>query len=121
MSSNRPSVSRTRRRVALVVATTAALSVTASPAFATTLTGTREPAAMSIGEALLIFAGIPLAVAAVIWLLVFAPSWTRGARSTDAWVGAPLEVGSTPADAPAALGTGADAETDGTGGTSATW
>jgi len=77
---------------------------------------------MSTGQAVLVFVGIPILVASVIWLLVLAPGWTRGGRasSADAWTSDPLVIGSEPTtDAPAALE--ADTTTDQSGGTSASW
>ena len=77
------------------VATLALL--TASPAFATDSVYDQHPTGLiTPGEAVLIFAGIPLLVAALVWLLVSAPSWTRKARTSDAaaFSGDALVVGS---------------------------
>jgi hypothetical protein len=51
---------------------------------------------MTPGQAVLVFGGIPLLVAATIWLLVSAPSWTRKGRTSDAaaFAGDALVVGS---------------------------
>lgn len=87
---------------------------------------------MSPGTAVLIFLGIPLLVAAIVWLLVKAPGWTRTGRAGDAeaWTGDPLEVGGS-ADRPGLVESGqvsdspsaiaAPASPEETGGTSARW
>jgi hypothetical protein len=84
--------------------------------------GSANDTVMTTGQAVLVFAGIPILVAAIIWLLVLAPGWTRGGRagSADAWTSDPLVLGSDDAasDAPALE---AGAAPDQTGGTSATW
>jgi uncharacterized protein involved in outer membrane biogenesis len=89
---------------------------------------------MSTGTALAVFVGIPVAVAAVITLLVVAPGWTRDGRadSSDVWTGDPLQLGggvSAPAlgsakDATTAAETdsGTDSDDDAAGGgASARW
>ena len=106
---------------ALVLAAGAAPAWAAEP-----MPGSANDTVMTTGQALLVFGGIPLTVAALVYLLVSAPGWTRGGRAdaTDAWTGDPLVLGAEPADSatPAleqAGGQGASAEE--TGGTSATW
>ena len=87
-----------------VVAAASVLS--AAPAFAQGGVADNDPTGLlSPGTAVLIFAGIPLAVAALIWLLVSAPSWTRKGRTSDseAFTGDALVVGS---DADMAVGGG---------------
>ena len=80
---------------------------------------------MTFGQVLLVFGGIPLAVAALIYLLVAAPGWTRSGRvdGSDAWTGDPLVVGGAAASepAPAIESTASPDATDETGGTSARW
>jgi hypothetical protein len=86
---------------------------------------------MSPGTAILVFAGIPLLVAALVWLLVSAPSWTRKARTSDAaaFSGDALVVGSEAGSASGAadggvgkpvmdIASGIDVPS---GGTSARW
>jgi hypothetical protein len=81
---------------------------------------------MSIGQAILVFVGIPVAIAAVIYLLVLAPSWTRSGR-TDVGDGLTAEPfvlgGDAPADraAIASAERELDATSETTGGTSASW
>jgi hypothetical protein len=114
-------------RAAAIVATSAVLlAAVASPAHAVN-DGEQPGAPMSPAQVLLIFVGIPVAFAALVWLLVSAPGWTRGGRvdATDAWTGDPLLLGAdAPASRPAveaATADGDDASTDTTGGTSARW
>ena len=69
----------------------------AAPAFASGSVTDQNPSGlMSPGTAVLIFAGIPLLTAALIWLLVSAPSWTRKGRTSDteAFAGDALVVSS---------------------------
>jgi uncharacterized membrane protein YdfJ with MMPL/SSD domain len=116
-----------RSRAAAAVATSAVLvALTAGPAAASRIDmtfddGEERGTTMGVGQAFLVFVVLPLAVAAVVWLLVKAPGWTRSGRAneTDAWTGDPLALGTTPAT-PSAL-EAADADADGTGGTSARW
>jgi hypothetical protein len=123
-----PSRPRVRRR-ALAVAGVTALSTVllAAPASAVEPVVPGEQGdVMSIGQAVLVFAGIPLAIAAVIYLLVLAPSWTRSGRSDlgDGLTTEPFVLGGDgPADraALASAEPGADATSDETGGTSASW
>ncbi|MBI1375913.1 MAG: hypothetical protein GC157_00295 [Frankiales bacterium] len=98
----------------------------AGPASAADSSNTASDGAMSAGQAVLVFGGIPLLVIALIYLLVSAPSWTRSGRtdSGDAWSGTPVVMGGEgEADraAIASAGRETDAESDETGGTSATW
>lgn len=119
-----------RSRAAAAVVTSLALAVlVVGPAAAngvdmTVDDGEQRGTTMGAGEALLIFIGIPLLVAAVVWLLVKAPGWTRSGRAneTDAWTGDPLALGST-STGPAALEPAAGDPDDAqdTGGTSARW
>lgn len=120
---------RARSRAAAVVVTSVALTaLVAGPAAAlpgrdlTYDDGEQRGTPMSVGTAFLVFVGIPLVVAALVWLLVKAPGWTRSGRAneTDAWTGDPLAVGAPSAGEPAALDAGSD-QADGTGGTSARW
>ncbi|MFN8170113.1 MAG: hypothetical protein U0S36_15215 [Candidatus Nanopelagicales bacterium] len=124
--------SRTRARAAAVVALTVALSTVASPAFAYVRDDGDEPGEiMSWGTAILLFVGIPLAFAALVWLLVSAPGWTRAGRAgdADAWTGDPLvldasaptpEAVEAPGEEAPAITGGSDAG-EGSGGTSARW
>lgn len=115
------------RAAAVVSGALGALVLTASPASASTGAAVEEP--MSVGQAVLVFAGIPLAFVALVWLLVSAPSWTRGGRANavTGWTGDPLVLdghdssgatGVAPAHEASALEPGT---TDTTGGTSARW
>jgi hypothetical protein len=90
----------------------------------------QAPETMSVADAVLIFLGIPLLVVLLVWLLVSAPSWTRGGRpdAADAWTGEPHVVESQAVeptdDVPAvgAEGPGSAVEAaEGTGGASARW
>ena len=123
---------RARTRAAAVVTLSAGLvTALASPAFAAD--GKRDDGdmpgtTMSVGTAFVLFVLIPLAVGAIVWLLVAAPGWTRGGRasSTEAWTGDPLVVDGpdAPAEAQATVQTApalGSAESDGSGGTSARW
>ena len=79
-----------------------------APAFASGSVADNNPTGlMSPGTAVLIFLGIPALVAAVIWLLASAPSWTRKARTSDsdAFTGDALVV-SSDADSGMAIGGG---------------
>ncbi len=106
-------------RVLAVLAAATVPFLAAGPAAAST--GTTAPETMSVGEAVLVFAGIPLALAGLIWLLVAAPGWTRGGRAdaTSGWTGDPLMLGGERAPEPQALTAGDDDVR--TGGTGATW
>ena len=117
------------RAAAAVVTSFVVVALSAGPAAASGVDmtyddGEQRGTPMGAGEALLVFVGIPLVVAAIVWLLVKAPGWTRSGRAnqTDAWTGDPLALGTTP-DAPAALepSDAATQDLDGTGGTSARW
>ena len=116
---------RTSVRAAAVLLLTGALTAVASPAFATVRDDGDQPGElMSWGTALLLFVGVPLAFAGLVWLLVSAPGWTRGGRTgdADAWTGDPLVLdsgaGAAAAEQAPALGAG---ESDTAGGTSARW
>ncbi len=119
-----------RSRATVVVATSLALTaLMVGPASASVIDmtvddGEDRGVTMGAGEAFLIFVGIPLVVAALVWLLVKAPAWTRSGRAneTDAWTGDRLAVGTT-AESLVALEPSAPTpgEPDGTGGTSARW
>jgi hypothetical protein len=118
------SSSTVRRGLAVLATTVAALSV-AGPAAAVTESTLVPPETMSVGEAVLIFAVIPLAFAGLVWLLVAAPGWTRGGRAdaNGGWSGDPLMLGGERApEAPAlpSADEGSD-EASRTGGTGATW
>lgn len=128
-------MSRAARRVPAVALAVVSSVLVAVPAMAAD--GDIDPSVvdqtytpMSAAEAVLLFAGIPLAVALLVWLLVSAPGWTRGGRpgQADAWTGEPHVVGSGDDRTPASVvagdgvtelepGTGGDD----TGGTSARW
>lgn len=117
-----------RTRSALIVGTAAlVLAAGSGPAWADDpMPGSAHDTVMSTGEALLVFAGIPLVVAALVYLLVSAPGWTRGGRAdaTDAWTGDPLVLGGEEPDAvapPIEQAAGHDEPAPGTGGTSASW
>jgi hypothetical protein len=74
-------------------------------------------------ESLAVFIGIPVALAAVIYALVSAPSWTRGGRASGEEVSGPFLVMSAaavpdPARLPDEL---APANTVAGGGISARW
>lgn len=129
----RPLVRRRAVAVAGVTALTTALMtalaavLVAAPASAVEqVTPGEQSDVMSIGQAVLVFAGIPLAVGAVIYLLVLAPSWTRSGRSDlgDGLTTEPFVLGGdAPADraALASAEPAVDATSDETGGTSASW
>ena len=127
-------MTRTARRATVVALAVTSSALVAVPAYAADPADqsvvTQTVTSMSALDAVLIFVGIPVAFAALVWLLVSAPGWTRGGRpsSADAWTGDPHIVDA--ADAPAALvsadTTGAQIEqsagaTEGAGGTSASW
>jgi hypothetical protein len=119
---------RTALRAAVVVAVAGASSLLASPAYAAIRRddGDEPGDVMSWGTALLLFVGIPLALAGLVWLLVSAPGWTRGGRTGDveAWTGDPLVLDSgAPASVEASGAAPAleDGEGDAAGGTSARW
>lgn len=134
-----------RARAALVLGTTALLVPgVAGPASAmagiggsgTFDDGEERGTPMGIGEAVLIFVVLPIAIAGIIWLLVKAPGWTRSGRTDadGAWTEEPLSVGAASADRPglvesgqapdapeltSAAGEPAAGDGRGTGGTSA--
>jgi hypothetical protein len=120
-----------RTRAAAVAGVTALATIAAStPAWADApMPGSANDTVMTTGQAILVFAGIPLLVVAVVYLLVSAPGWTRSGRG-DAGAGEPLTVGGgavTTAVGGATAGAleapagSADAAPDETGGTSARW
>jgi hypothetical protein len=82
------------------VAVPAASLLLASPAVAAPPTSWADPAPMSLLHALLVFAGIPLALMAGITLLVMAPSLIRGDRqqrgvsswTEPQWFGGPADA-----------------------------
>lgn len=84
-----------------------------------------DPEPLSTLSALLVFAGIPLLVIAVVTLLVMAPSLANGPRyrpgqewdGAAEWFGAPALT----ADQRPRLTSGAAPEVAGTGGASARW
>jgi uncharacterized membrane protein YdfJ with MMPL/SSD domain len=130
-------------RAAAAVATSVVLvALAAGPAAASRVDmtfddGEERGTTMGVGQAFLVFVVLPLAVAAIVWLLVKAPGWTRSGRAneTDAWTGEPLSV--TSSDRPGLVSSGqapADPDADqsfvpdsddknvpGAGGTSARW
>lgn len=125
-----PSCIRRAVRTGVVVAA-ATTTVVATPAVAATPNSWNDPAPMSTLQALLIFAGIPLALIFLITLLVMAPSLVRGdrqQRGVDSWTqpqwfggpGEPLTEGRH-ADR-GQIGSGASGRTEeSAGGASARW
>lgn len=127
-------MTRNARRATVVVLAVASSALVCVPAFAAESTDPsvvdQTVTTMSPVNALLIFLGIPVAFGALVWLLVSAPSWTRGGRpsSADAWTGDPHVVDAAEAP-PALVGAGdageavepASGATQGAGGTSASW
>ena len=116
-----------RTRAAAVGGLTAlVLALGTGPAWAEApMPGSANDTVMTAGEAVLVFGGIPLAVAAVVYLLVAAPGWTRSGRAgaADAWTAEPVVVGSDeerPATTPAVEQAPETPSAD-TGGTSASW
>lgn len=119
-------------RVGAVTVPAASLLL-ASPALAAPPTSWSNPAPMSLLHALLVFAGIPLALMAGITLLVMAPSLIRGDRqqrgvsswTEPQWFGGP--AGAVPAGAGArgeiegARESEPARETESAGGASARW
>jgi hypothetical protein len=105
-----------------VLATAVAVLSVAGPAAAVTESTLVPPETMSVGEAVLVFAVIPLAFAGLVWLLVAAPGWTRGGRAdaTGGWSGDPLMLGGERAPEAPALPAATDDDTR-TGGTGASW
>jgi hypothetical protein len=125
-------MSRAARRVPAVALAVVSSVLVAVPAMAadgdpSVVDQTYTP--MSAGEAVLIFAGIPIALALVVWLLVSAPGWTRGGRpgQADAWTGEPHVIGSGEERGPSVVAGDGVTELepgtagDDTGGTSARW
>jgi hypothetical protein len=95
---------RTRTRATAVLAVSVALTAAATvPAWAAEHRddGDMPGDTMSWGQAILLFAVIPLAFSALVWLLVSAPGWTRGGRvnAADGWTSAPLVLDSPSGDA----------------------
>lgn len=121
---------RTRAAVAALSALVTSVLL-AAPASADSTDGAvldQQVQTMTTGEIILIFVGIPVAFALLVWIVVSAPSWTRGGRpdDTEAWTGEAVTVGSGEATAieaaevPAAAA-GAAEDAGATGGTSAGW
>lgn len=118
-----------RTRAAATGALTAlALVAGTGPAWADApMPGSANDTVMSTGQAILVFAGIPLLVVALVYLLVSAPSWTRGGRASaaDAWTGDPVvvrvEQGGEGGSAALEATSAGDAEQTSSGGTSASW
>jgi hypothetical protein len=110
----------------LALAAAVVLAVPAGAATGGRVSG-QQPETMSTAALLLIVLGIPLLVAALVWLLVSAPGWTRDGRAsdTDAWTGDPVVVGGTSGAAALPSAHTADSDTSTgsgtTGGTSAGW
>ena len=110
----------------MLTATTALLSLPASPVFAATVLATpddgEEPGeGLSALQTIGIFIGIPLALFLVIAILVSAPGAARGPRYRPGvgWWAAPVWFNG-PADAESAVRDTAAATTEG-GGASARW
>ena len=79
-------MNRTTRRASAVVLAVASSVLVAVPALADSTDPSvvgNDPTTMSVANAVLLFAGIPIALALIIWLLVSAPGWTR--RRFAAW------------------------------------
>jgi hypothetical protein len=119
---------RIRAAAAALLALTAsvALAVPALAADGTTDPPVMDqsPQVMSVGQAALVFVGIPLLVVGLVWLIVSAPGWTRSGRAHDAeaWAGDPLVIDATSSsERAAALTSGQTTEDDATGGSSARW
>ena len=104
----------------------------AAPASADTSDGAvldQQVQTMSTGEIILIFVGIPVVFALLVWIVVSAPSWTRGGRpdDTEAWTGEAVVVGAgapaaaVEAGAASAAVAGTAEDSGSTGGTSAGW
>jgi hypothetical protein len=117
---------RTALRVAVLTATTALLSLPASPVLAATVVANRddgdEPGAgLSALQTIGIFVGIPLALFLVITILVAAPGAARGPRYRPGvgWWAAPVWFNG-PDDAESAVRETTAATTEG-GGASARW
>ncbi len=106
----------------MVLAGAALSTAAASPAFALVRDDGDDPGrAMPVGEALLVFVGVPVALFLIISLLVMAPSLARGPRYRPdlGWWAAPVWFGGPPGDVAAAI---AKAEpVEGRGGASARW
>ena len=115
-----------RGALAAAVIAVASSALVAVPAFADDVDPSvvgQDPTTMSVTDAVLIFAGIPLLVFFVIWLLVYAPGWTRGGRpdEADTWTGEAHEVGGSREPAAVAAGDASSEDGEATGGTSASW
>lgn len=78
---------------------------------------------MSFVQALLIFAGIPIAFAFVVYALVHASAWTRSGRADADYESSPFLVVSAPAvpDPSRLLGDRASTDSSVGGGVSARW
>jgi hypothetical protein len=123
-------VSTTRRAAIAGALTPVLIALTASPALAAGPRATlADSANLSAGDALLIFAGVPVAVFLVISFLVYLPHRTGGTRyrpnvgwwAAPAWFGGPDEgtVGDGERDVAALVATLEPVGED--GGTSARW
>lgn len=83
------------RRTALLAAATALPVLVASPAGAEVPEGWSNPEEVGLLELLLVVAGLPVALAALIVLAVYVPALARGervkpgARVQDEWFGGP--------------------------------
>ena len=77
-------MTRTARRATFVALAVTSSALVAVPAYAADPADqsvvTQTVTSMSALDAVLIFVGIPVAFAALVWLLVSAPGWTRGGR-----------------------------------------
>jgi hypothetical protein len=124
----------TLRRALRVSAVAAAVGTVllAQPALAAPPGTWDDPAPMSLLKALLIFAGIPLGLMAVITLLVMAPSLVRGDRqqrgvaswTEPQWFGGPanaVPAGQARGEIEGAREGDTDRETEPAGGASARW
>jgi hypothetical protein len=117
---------RTALRTAALMATTAFLVLSATPAFATAPSNTFDDgdqpgAGLTVLETLLIFVGIPALLFVVIVVLVSAPSAARGPRYRPGlgWWAAPIWFNG-PDDAERAVREAAGTNSHG-GGASARW
>jgi len=97
------------RAAAVVVPSLALTALAAGPAAAmsrdmTFDDGEERGTPMSLGTAFLLFVGVPLLVAAIVWLLVQAPGWASTARAEGLQDGTALPA--TSADRPGLVASG---------------
>ncbi len=118
----KPVTTRNALRAAVVLAGAALSAAMTSPAFALVRDDGDDPGRpMPVGEALLIFVGVPVALFLIISLLVTVPSLVRGPRYRPdlGWWAPPVWFGGPSGDVAATI---AKAEpVEGRGGASARW